>query len=105
MFPPPTTIAVSTPLRCTSAISAATTATRAGSMPYSRSPISASPDSFRRMRRNGEALAACSCATGSTLANSGDRVPGVVDELGTGLSQHLLDRRRGLLVPGLVEQD
>src|SRR4249920_3411790 len=90
MFPPPTTIAISTPLRCTPAISAATAATRAGSMPYSRSPIRASPESLRSTRRNGDRPAAGSRVAGSTLVNSGDRVPGVVDELGAGVRQHLL---------------
>src|SRR6266540_1279220 len=50
MLPPPTTIAISTPLRCTSTISSAIASIVGRSMPYSRSPMSASPDSFSRMR-------------------------------------------------------
>jgi hypothetical protein len=51
MFPAPTTIAVSTPEVCTSTISCAIASIVARSMPYSRSPISDSPESFSRMRR------------------------------------------------------
>src|SRR3954447_16365543 len=51
-FPPPTTIATSTPRSATPCTALAIAAMRAGSAPYSRSPISASPDSFRRTRPN-----------------------------------------------------
>ena len=46
----PTTIATSTPASCTCVTWRATAATRSGSVPYSRLPISASPESFSRMR-------------------------------------------------------
>src|SRR5438105_591238 len=51
MLPPPITRHNSTPSRCTASTSAATWATIGGSSPYSRSPISASPDSFSSTRR------------------------------------------------------
>ena len=51
MFPPPTTIATSTPRRWTAATSFAIASTRSGSVPYSRLPISASPESFSSTRR------------------------------------------------------
>src|SRR5918995_7350861 len=50
MLPAPCTTATSTPRSCTPLICAAIAFTRPGSVPYSRSPMSASPDSFRRMR-------------------------------------------------------
>src|SRR3954447_319577 len=51
MLPPPTTIASSRPSVCTSTISRAIVSTVFGSVPYSWSPIRASPESFRRTRR------------------------------------------------------
>src|SRR5918997_5809049 len=50
MFPPPTTIAVSTPRPWSSTISSAMRPTCSRSIPNSRSPINASPESFRRTR-------------------------------------------------------
>src|ERR1700761_2716442 len=52
MFPAPTTIATSTPRSRTEAIWVAIRSTSAGSVPYSRRPIRASPESFRRIRPN-----------------------------------------------------
>ena len=51
MFPPPMTMATSTPRRATSAISSARRSTTAGSMPKDWLPRSASPESFSRTRR------------------------------------------------------
>src|SRR5688572_23149905 len=51
MLPPPTTAATSTPSPCTSWMARASAVTRSGSCPYSRAPMSASPDSFSRTRR------------------------------------------------------
>ena len=51
MLPPPRTTAVSTPRAWTSLISSASRATTSGAMPNLWSPINASPESFRRMRR------------------------------------------------------
>src|SRR5579864_1125 len=50
MFPPPGTIASCTPDSTTPRTAAAIATTRAGSVPYSRRPISASPESFSRTR-------------------------------------------------------
>src|ERR1051326_2136801 len=50
ILPPPMTIAISTPRRCTSAISSAMAASVSASMPVRRPPMSASPESLRRMR-------------------------------------------------------
>src|ERR1700693_6232659 len=58
MFPAPTTIATSTPWSRMAVTWRATATTRSGSVPYWRSPISASPDSFRRMRLKAGAIAA-----------------------------------------------
>src|SRR5580700_8659868 len=51
MLPPPITRQISTPSACTDWISLAMRPTISGSRPYSRAPISASPDSFKRTRR------------------------------------------------------
>src|SRR5687768_18547836 len=50
MLPAPTTTAISTPWARTSPTWVATRSIWAGSVPYSRSPISASPESFSRTR-------------------------------------------------------
>src|ERR1700720_3278883 len=50
MLPPPITMQISTPSACTDWISLAMRPTISGSRPYSRAPISASPDSFKRTR-------------------------------------------------------
>src|ERR1035441_1460592 len=57
MFPAPTTIATSTPWSRTALTCRATAATRSGSVPYSSSPISASPESFSSMRLKAGAIA------------------------------------------------
>src|SRR5437016_6570 len=68
MFPPPTTIATSMPRRWTAATSRAIVWTRSGSVPYSRSPISASPESLSSTRRNTAVPAAdgTRCAVSAT---------------------------------------
>src|SRR5690349_24086957 len=50
MLPPPITVAISTPMRDTCAISATIDSMVCRLMPYASSPIRASPDSLRRMR-------------------------------------------------------
>src|SRR5581483_7944381 len=50
MFPPPMTMTICTPALCTATISSAIPARVSASMPVRRPPISASPESFRRMR-------------------------------------------------------
>src|SRR5258708_18940623 len=51
MLPPPITRHSSTPSACTDWTSSAMRETISGSRPYSRPPISASPDTFSRTRR------------------------------------------------------
>src|SRR5690606_39996233 len=50
ILPPPTTMAISTPLLATSEICLATACRNGGSIPKELSPASASPDTLRRMR-------------------------------------------------------
>src|SRR4051795_8081809 len=50
MFPPPSTIAISTPRSCTSLSSWAIASTVSGSVPYSSGPMRASPESLIRTR-------------------------------------------------------
>src|SRR5438270_7479263 len=50
MLPPPMTIAICTPAFCTATISSAMFASVWGSMPVRRPPMSASPESLRRIR-------------------------------------------------------
>src|SRR3977135_1906506 len=57
MLPAPTTIATSTPWSRTSVTWRATALTRSGSVPYSSSPIRASPESFSRIRLKAGAIA------------------------------------------------
>src|SRR5438477_10545656 len=65
MLPPPTTIATATSRLWTAETSAAIACTRSGSVPYSRSPINASPESFSstRLYTVGGALVAIGSAT------------------------------------------
>src|SRR5450631_1631864 len=56
MLPAPTTIATSTPWSRTAVTCRATATTRSGSVPYWRSPISASPESFKRIRLKAGAI-------------------------------------------------
>src|SRR5215217_5977846 len=95
-FPPPTTIATSTPRLATAWRALAIAAMRPGSAPYSRSPMSASPDSFRRTRRN----AGCPFCDSVLLLPDleADEAPDddVLARCGGDLGPELLDR------PGLV---
>src|ERR1044072_7203894 len=108
MLPAPTTIAISTPRARTAATWAATARTRSGSVPYSSSPMSASPDSLSRTRLNAGFRA--SPATGLLAdreageAAHHDVLAGLAGELGA----QLLDRLAVVLVAvdvGLLEQD
>src|ERR1700722_3263297 len=71
MLPAPTTIATSTPWPRTSLTCRATLATRAGSVPNSSEPISASPDSFNRIRLNAEAISAAAYPLAFTANGQG----------------------------------
>src|SRR5579875_3781374 len=110
MLPPPTTIAISTPRRWTRATSAAIASTRAGSVPYSRSPISASPESFSSTRANigGADGGACECAISATDGEAGEAADDdVLARLGDQRRAQLLDRLAAVLVlvdVGLAQQ-
>src|SRR5438132_2299208 len=72
MLPPPMTMPTSTPSSMTSRTSWAICCSVLGEMPYFPSPISASPDSLRRMRLNRGALeVGAVTGGGSYLARSG----------------------------------
>src|SRR5947209_6533028 len=99
MLPPPTTIATSTPRPCVVATSAAIALTHSGSVPYSSSPISASPESFSRIRRKtGGAIfddAGVSAADGKPgKATHHDVLAGLGGQLGA----QLLDRLAAVLL-------
>src|SRR5262249_13414610 len=91
MLPAPTTIATSTPRARTAAIWRASRWTSPASVPWSRSPISASPESFRRTRLN---LGSAS-ATYAEVREPGD--PDVLAGLRGHLLSQLLDRLRVVL--------
>src|ERR1700694_5169772 len=94
MLPAPTTIATCTPWSRTAVTCRATATTRSGSVPYGRSPISASPDSFSRIRLKAGAIAARAYPPRALL------VYGEADEAA---NDHILARRRGQLVPELLD--
>src|ERR671922_34227 len=94
MFPAPTTIAIWTPPSWTSLISRAIRSTSRRSRPYSCSPISASPESFRSTRpKTGRA----------PFPSTRKGVTDEVEHLGVLLVQRLPDRR-AVVDPFLVEQ-
>ena len=66
MFPPPITTATWTPALITSPISEAMRLRVGGLIPYFPSPINASPDSLRRMRRNRRGVGAVTSNDAST---------------------------------------
>src|SRR4051812_38069278 len=116
MLPPPTTIATSTPRSHTRCTSAAIAAMRSASAPYSALPISASPESFRRMRlKAGRAPSAEGCALSSKLSLrladlEASEAPDhdVLTRLRRGGSAELLDALAAVLVLVhvlLLEQD
>src|SRR6187549_3479612 len=108
MFPAPTTTASCVPASCTATISSAMAVTVFGSIPYSRSPRSASPDSFKSARRNWTPLPpVVACATSSALvvtlrARDGDASE--PHDLGTGVGERLIDGLRRLVDPRLLDQ-
>src|ERR1700676_4696331 len=110
MLPAPTTIATSTPMSVARRTWRATAVTRSGSIPYSPSPISASPESFRTTRRYTEAGCPASVAPSAwcgllpTELESHEPADGdVLAHLGRQTGAQLLDRRR-LLVAGSAQQ-
>src|SRR5918994_14094 len=106
MLPAPTTIATSTPRPRTSPTWFAIRSICAGSVPYSRSPISASPESFSRTRlKLAEAIRRLLL---SHLEAGEARDPDVLAGLGGELGAQVLDRLAlvALLVEVLlIEQD
>src|SRR6266508_3002841 len=101
MFPAPTTTAVSTPSDWTPAISRASRSTVARSIPYSRSPIRASPESFSRMRRKTGAAVG---SAASSLVRAGALPNGNAPELEhlqARLLERLRDGLRGVVDPHL----
>src|SRR5215204_1002248 len=107
MLPPPTTIASSRPSLCTSTISRAIRSTVFGSVPYSWSPISASPESFRRTRRNagaapeGDRSSSC-CGVVTRLFC--DREAPERDDTRSRLGDRLTHRLRRVVNPRLLGQ-
>src|SRR5829696_7726036 len=107
MLPPPTTIASSRPSAWTSTISRAIRSTVFGSVPYSWSPINASPESLRRTRRNagaapeGDRSNSC-CGVVTRLFC--DREGPERDDTRTGLVDGLADGLRRVVNPRLLEQ-
>src|SRR3954463_6033820 len=105
MLPAPITIATSTPVPWTSAISAASASTVGRSRPYSRSPISDSPETFRRTRRNATARSSSVSAGAPAVPPSvsqGDALER--NDRRARLAQHLGDGLGRLAAPRLVEQ-
>src|SRR6202167_2198111 len=111
MLPAPTTIATSTPWSRTAVTWRATAATRSGSVPKSRLPIRASPESFRRMRLKAGAIAgqpipsAHASDRGRRLAQC-PRCRGLLayGEAGEAADDDVLAGRRGQLVAQLLDR-
>src|ERR1700760_2169906 len=101
MLPAPTTIATSTPCCCTAATWRATAATRSGSVPNSSVPISASPESFSRIRLKAGAGAIDAAAYPLAFTTS---VSGLLAnrEAGEAADDDVLAGRRGELVAQLL---
>src|SRR3712207_6397567 len=107
MLPPPTTIASSTPSAWISTISRATVSTVFRSIPYSCAPISASPDSFRRTRRNagaapGGAGSVSPFGVATRLFCYGE--PLERDHTSAGLGERLADGLRRIVDPRLLAE-
>src|SRR5579859_422167 len=101
MFPPPTTIASSTPDTWTSASSSASESIRSWSMPKSCSPESASPDSFSRTRWNlAPAGAGVGLAAMTGLLCHGEALE--LDHVEPCLAQHVADAAARVVDPGLI---
>src|SRR6476469_9304608 len=105
MFPPPTTIASSTPVRCTSASSSASGSICSWSMPKSFFPDSASPDSLSRTRWNfATAFAAgVGLAAMRALLCHGEALE--LDYLEPRLVEHVAHTLARLVDPGLLLED
>src|SRR5919201_3329776 len=106
MFPAPTTIAISTPLACTSTISSATASIVSRSIPYSRSPISDSPESFSRMRRNTACVPGTAARVSSdwTVISADEREALELEHFCALFVEHLSHRLSGVVDPLLFGQ-
>src|SRR6188474_1540263 len=104
MLPAPTTTAVSTPSRWTLMTSSATASIVARSMPYSRSPISDSPESFSRMRRKtGRGSArVVTASSGRTVTSAAQLEPLELENLRAFIGERLSDLLRRVVDPLLV---
>src|SRR5918992_4370695 len=87
MLPAPSTTATSTPRSCRPLIWRATLRTTSGSVPYSRSPIRASPESFSRMR-----------------LKAGSANSGAYGKAGEAADDHVLPRRARQLLAYLLDR-
>src|SRR6202035_5769820 len=105
MFPAPTTIATSTPWSRMAVTWRATATTRSGSAPYWRSPISASPESFRSMRVKAGAIAAQSLPASGLLAYGEAGEAAYHDVLAGGGSQLVTQLLDGLALELRVVHD
>src|SRR6185503_4544467 len=104
MLPPPTTIASSRPSVCTETISRASKSTVAGSMPYSWSPINASPESFSTTRRKAGAVPESSRSVSSCVVTSlfCDRQTPESHHARAGFGECLAHRLRRVVDPRLL---
>src|ERR687890_2908181 len=93
MLPAPSTTATSTPRSCRPLIWRAICRTTSGSVPYSRSPIRASPESFSRIRLNAGSVTLRADREPGEAADH-DVLPGGAREL----DAQLLDRLAVVLV-------
>src|SRR3954452_13164314 len=106
MLPAPTTMATSTSRARTSRTWCAIRSICSGSVPYSRSPIRASPESFSRMRLKAASGKAALLLSHLEAREAGD--PDVLAGLGRDLGAQVLDRLALVLVLVevlLIEQD
>src|SRR5919201_1915752 len=106
MFPAPTTIAISTPSAWTAMISSAMASIVARSIPYSRSPISDSPESFNRMRwKTGRPVGAgATVSSDCTAISAYQREALELQHLRALFAEHLTDRLAGVVNPLLLCQ-
>src|ERR671937_2824260 len=106
MFPAPTTIAISTPLVHTSTISSATASIVSRSIPYSRSPIRHSPESFSRMRRKTTCVPGTAARVSSdwTVISADERETLELEHFCALFVEHLSHRLPGVVDPLLFGQ-
>src|SRR5262245_8733594 len=99
LLPPPTTRAISTPARCTDTISPASDSMCSWSMPNSRSPLSASPESLSKTRENAASETGWGSALMALLCQGEARE---LDDLEAGLPENVPDALVGVVDPRLL---